>query len=105
MKMIDVGADFSRYPGGRYRSNGRFSGEEFRDECLLPALADGDAVTIALDSAIGYGSSFLEEAFGGVIRALELSAAELLGKVTLATDDALLEAEIVGYIEAAGREL
>ena len=67
-------AEFTTAPGGRYRKDGEKSGEEFRDEHLLPAvlaaLEAGKTVTIDLDGVIGYGSSFLEEAFGGLERAL-----------------------------------
>lgn len=70
--QIAVARDFTRYPGPRYRSTGPFSGEEFRDRILTPALrtaiANGGSVVVVLDNVAGYGSSFLEESFGGLIR-------------------------------------
>ncbi len=69
MVKIAIATDFSKFPGGRYRVNGKFSGEEFRDDHLLPALNSSENVHILLDGTAGYGSSFLEEAFGGTIRA------------------------------------
>ena len=66
-KEIDVARNFTPYPVGRTRSDGRHSGEAFRDDYLVPALKAG-AVTVAMDGAKGYGSSFLEEAFGGLVR-------------------------------------
>lgn len=69
MVEINIATDFSKFPGGRYRKNGKFSGEEFRDDRLLPALEGGDVVTVLIHGTAGYGSSFLEEAFGGAIRA------------------------------------
>lgn len=68
MSEIRIALDFSRFPGGRHRNLGKFSGEEFRDDHLVPALKSGDEVTVVLDGTAGYGSSFLEEAFGGLIR-------------------------------------
>jgi hypothetical protein len=53
-------------------SDGEYSGEWFRDDILAPALreaaANSEILTIVLDGTSGYGSSFLEEAFGGLIR-------------------------------------
>lgn len=72
MQHIDIGRDFSKFPGARFKKDGPHSGEEFRSEKLLPALRaakeSSDKVTIQLDGVIGLPSSFLEEAFGGVYR-------------------------------------
>ena len=70
---IVIATDFTKYPGPRYSQDGPYSGEQFRNEILLPALrtaADNNAeLHVILDGVAGYGSSFLEEAFGGMIRA------------------------------------
>lgn len=63
---IVVGRDFTPTPIGRYFSDGEYSGEAFRERVLIPALLRYDKVTVDLAGVIGYGSSFLEEAFGGV---------------------------------------
>lgn len=79
--MITVATDFSRFPGGRYREDGEFSGEEFRDDVLVPQLREakalGQRLAVQLDGATGYASSFLEEAFGGLVREGYFTAAEL----------------------------
>ena len=67
-KTINIAEDFSRYPSGRYVSDGLFSGEEFRNDILAPALKDNDKVIVILDGVNGYPSSFTEEAFGGLVR-------------------------------------
>jgi len=71
-QTIVIASDFTRYPGPRYRKDGPFSGEQFRDELLVPALRrverGGGNVIVELDGVAGYGSSFLEEAFGGLLR-------------------------------------
>lgn len=69
MKNIRIASDFTRYPGGRYRKHGEGSGEEFRDDYLRPAIDSEDEVTVTMDDTAGYPASFLEEAFGGLIRA------------------------------------
>lgn len=66
MKKINIAKDFSKFPSGRYRADGDFSGERLREEFLLPALKSNDIVEIELDGVNGYASSFLEEAFGGL---------------------------------------
>lgn len=68
MKIIDVGRDFSPLPFGRYRKDGRFSGEAFRDDLLIPALKEHGRIMVDLDGAKGLGSSFLHEAFVGLAR-------------------------------------
>ena len=67
-KMISIAKDFSPTPMGRYADQHPRSGEFFRDSMLLPALKEAGEVTVDLDGTLGYGSSFLEEAFGGLIR-------------------------------------
>jgi hypothetical protein len=68
MKRIDIAKDFSDTPLGRYPTDSPVSGERFREELLCPALKDNDPVTVVIDGAEGYGSSFLDEAFGGLVR-------------------------------------
>lgn len=68
MQTISIVKDFTPYPGGRYRKNGKGSGEEFRERFLLPPLRSGDSLTVDLNGASGYPPSFLEEAFGGLVR-------------------------------------
>lgn len=69
---IEISQDFTRYPGPRYRAHGAYSGEQFREEILRRALRNaidtGSVLVVELDNVAGYGSSFLEEAFGGLIR-------------------------------------
>lgn len=98
--MIDIAADFTRFPAGRYRSDGPFSGERFREDLLVPAMAGGRPVVIKLDGAMGFGSSFLEEAFGGLVRAGYFSAEDALRLITIDTRDQSLIDEIHEYITA-----
>lgn len=67
--MISIAENFSESPAARYRHEGPNSGERFREDYLIPALRKGVAVKVNLDGVVGYGSSFLEESFGGLIRA------------------------------------
>lgn len=65
---INIGRDFTRFPGGRYRRHGPGSGEEFRDAHLLPSLQRGDLVNVTFGDVFGLPASFVEEAFGGLVR-------------------------------------
>ena len=81
MITINVGKNFSRTPGGRYISDGPDSGQLFRQRYLVPALRNAvsrnDKVTVVLDGPRGYLSSFIEEAFGGLVRREGLSQSVL----------------------------
>ena len=68
---ISIAKDFSDVPIGRARSDGPSTGEAFREDWLVPKLrkaSANDPLIICLDGAEGYPSSFLEEAFGGLVR-------------------------------------
>ncbi len=66
--IISLARDFSATPGARRRAQGRFSGEEFRDELILPAIKKGNVI-VDLDRALGLPPSFLDEAFGVLLQA------------------------------------
>ena len=53
---------------------------------------------------MGYGSSFLEEVFGGLVRLGKWPAQELLNRIQLVSDEepALIE-EIKGYMQDAAK--
>jgi len=100
-KTINISKEFSKFPGGRVLSDGPYSGEGFRDEILIPALEQNDSVTLIIDGVMGYGSSFLEECFGGLIRKGK-TAAELKQKLHLKYDNPefeMYEKEIWEYIQ------
>ncbi|WP_313001686.1 STAS-like domain-containing protein [Chryseobacterium gleum] len=64
--------DFSTTPGVRSRDEGPYSGEEFRNTILEPAIREslksGEKIKVVLDGTLGYATSFLEEVFGGIVR-------------------------------------
>lgn len=98
IKVINIERDFSRYPAGRYEGDGPYSGQAFRDKFLVPVLTKkSEKVLIELDGARGYGSSFLEEAFGGLVRA-GFSADDVFNLIELKSEDNSLIEEIKGYI-------
>jgi hypothetical protein len=101
-RAIHIAQDFSKYPAGRFVSDGPASGERFRDEVLVPFLNSvSETLTVELDGTLGYGSSFLEEAFGGLVRERGFTATDLKKRLILHSRDSSVEAEIWGYITRA----
>jgi hypothetical protein len=99
-KEIDVGSAFTRFPAGRYLEDGKFSGQRFRDDFLIPALERYREVKLYLDGTMGYGSSFLEEAFGGLVRQ-GLNKQDVLRRLILISEDRSIIEEIQEYIAKA----
>jgi hypothetical protein len=88
MKTINIGKDFSDTPWGRYPDDGPVSGERFREEIILPTIKKYGEVTIAIDDVEGYGSSFLDEAFGGLVRNGYFTAEQLKTILKVENNDA-----------------
>jgi STAS-like domain of unknown function (DUF4325) len=101
---ISIGADFSNAPAGRNRADGPFSGEAFREDVLLPSLKLRDNIKVILDGPEGYGSSFLEEAFGGIIRNYEYTSDVLKSRLELISVDGALVNEVWSYIDDASKQ-
>ena len=102
---IDIGREFSRYPAGRTAKDGDYSGQVFLKKFLIPALTKGSNVKILLDSALSYGSSFLEEAFGGLIRDEIITPEEFYSRVEFVSSDEYLLAEVASYVKDATERL
>lgn len=98
LKHISVARDYSRFPAGRYRTDGPFSGQRFREEILQPALGQADVIEVELDGVSGFGSSFLDEAFGGLIRGHVVSLDDAPRRIKLHATDESLVPEIFGYM-------
>lgn len=68
---INVAKDFSETPGGRYRSEGNYSAEEFLDAVLAPAyekvLKNNEKLVVDFDGCYGVPVCFLAEAFSGLV--------------------------------------
>ncbi len=69
---IEIAKEYSAYPAGRDDADGPFNGSRFRRDFLLPryrlAVENGVDLVVSLDGVMSFGSSFLEEAFGGLVR-------------------------------------
>lgn len=101
---IYVAKDFSKMPCVRNRADGKKSGEEFRDDVLLPALRTYDKVTVDLDGVLSLGSSFLEETFGGLVRKGHYTEKELSSRLIIKFQVKSYVTETWAYVKAARKE-
>lgn len=99
---IDVAKEFSPLPFGRYPADGQNSGTRFREEVLKKALSRSDK-EILIDFTnvrIGVGSSFLEESFGGLVRA-GYDAEELKDRIHVTGGLAAYPSQVTRFIDRA----
>ncbi len=103
-----IASDFSQTPGPRFIVEGDYSGEQFREDCLrglmTRAIEEDKNVQIDLDGAAGYATSFLEEAFGGLIRENGFQLADIRKhlKITSKEEPYLID-DIRLYMEDAAK--
>jgi hypothetical protein len=100
-KPIDLKIDIAKYypyPAGRYKKDGPQSGEGFRCDYLYKSLKERKVILLELDNTAGYGSSFLEECFGGLVR-MGIAYEDMRKQLILRTNDNDLYREIWEYIE------
>jgi len=104
IKEIHIAEEFSDVPYGRYDEDGPDNGQRFREELLADAIRNFDEVHVFLDGAMGYGSSFLEEAFGGLYRTNGIDKNIIKKKLKIFTELDFLRDSIWGYIADAKKE-
>ena len=106
--------DFTRLPGPRYRRQGPDSGEAFREDVLSPAIRRAQAhpgaavVEVDLDGTrYGFPAGWLEEVFGGAVRAHGGPAVERLLRLAAETthEPGALKAEVRRYMRHAAAVL
>lgn len=88
---IHVARDFTPFPSGRFPEDGPGNGADFRDRHLAPPLAAGKTVSVVFDDACGFPHSFLDEAFGGLVRVCGLDPDSLRRQLQLRTSDPELQ--------------
>lgn len=103
MITINIANDYTKTPGGRFISEGDYSGEDFRENVLKPkffqALESNDQLTVILDGGYGYATSFLEEAFGGLAR--EVKNRKIKDIIIISEEEPQLVSKIQQYIKDA----
>lgn len=97
--MIIKVAEFSRTPYGRTEKDGAFNGKRFRLQKLKPALENNDCVSVDFSDVAPPGSSFLHEAFGGLIRYENMTLDTILPKLKIINSFPLYEIQIRKFLE------
>lgn len=101
-------SDFTPLPGFRYKTQTpNASGEEFRDNVLIPTLDKHNEIVVDLDTGIknrdGILPSFLEEAFGGLARIKKWNLDEFKKHVKIKTSDQEYSSDICHYVKECNR--
>jgi hypothetical protein len=88
---IKIAFDYTETPGGAHIGDGKYSGEDFRNTILEPKFLEAkeknEDLEIDLDGGYGYGTSFLEEALGGLARKYPAFIDFMLRRFKLKSDD------------------
>ncbi len=105
--LIVIAKQFSKTPFGRYTSDSPNSAERFRAEFLVPAFRSNDEKVVVdfRGIALGVGSSFLEEAFGGLVRKEGVSKNEVLARLEIKSDMPFYQEQISKFVKQAKPEL
>jgi hypothetical protein len=107
---LKIASDFSPTPGPRYIVEGDWSGELFRKKVLSPrineAIRQNSQIEVILDGTAGYGTSFLEEAFGGLVREEKMDY-DQIAKCLLITsvEEDYLVTDIMQYLDEANQDI
>jgi hypothetical protein len=89
---------FTTSPGGRFEARSEKSGEEFRKTVLQPLIEESDHVTLDLNGVFGFPPSFLDEAFGPLVK--KYGKGELEKRLTIQlTDDEVASRNIESIYE------
>jgi STAS-like domain of unknown function (DUF4325) len=104
---ISVLSNFSKTPGPRFIKEGHNSGEQFRNEVLevffKKAVAENRKLEVNLDGTVGYATSFLEEAFGGLARIY--GSDKVLAVIEIiSTEEEYYKDEVLEYIKDANEK-
>jgi hypothetical protein len=99
--ILNLVKEFPRfkYPGHRSRAQSENSGEEFRDDILIPFIKNNrdHNIIINFEGAVGFPPSFLEEAFGGCV----IKGIDEITQVKVIGIDEIEEERIKRYIDKA----
>lgn len=87
---FNVTKQFSRTPSARIAKEGKYPGSELRNiitPLIKKAIKEKGTFTIILDGAAGYGTSFLEEVFGGLVRIEHIPYQDLVRTLNIVSDE------------------
>jgi hypothetical protein len=104
-KQFHFASEYTDAPGGRFRHQGPFSGEDFRKTFLKDALLQNDTVHLDLTGVFLLAPSFIDEAFGIIVEELGYDLVSAKLRVS-ATDDPMIVDKIAKVmLEHKGKKL
>jgi hypothetical protein len=93
---IKIAEEFSRKLGARYIYEGKWSGEKFLEELLLPRFTEARQsnakLKIYLDGVFGYPSSFVSGSFGKL--SIDYGAEVVLSTIELISSNSIRKEKI-----------
>jgi len=102
LKICEISPKY-QFQGPRYRELGDASGQEFREDHLLPWLKSMSGNVSAVIDFAGtrvFSPSFLEESFGGAVRE-DNTNREKFEKISFVNIDKIWHAKLMQYIKDA----
>jgi len=95
--------EFTKYPGGRHKKDGPYSGEQFREEVLEPMFASGGGIEIDMTGVLGVPASFIDESFAEIAK--KYGKEKFLATIKVfSNDNANIFAEVMLFVEKATRK-
>lgn len=85
-KEFSIAKEFSVFPGPRKKRQGADSGEGLGEVLAKRLRASPGRFRIILDGTVGIGSSFLDEAFGGLVSEHGFDATELERRLDIVSE-------------------
>ena len=88
IRTFSIANGLPECPGERFRQDGPYSAEEFRDDYLEPALRneqDYDAIVVNFDGVACVSREFVDETFAGLVRTHGMSLDFLARRLVLWT--------------------
>lgn len=92
---LDIAKEFSPIPIGQRRTDGERNAERFREDFLLPkikrAIGEGEVLDVDFSGLAGLDVSFMNEAFGGLVRDHHLPPDAVLKAMRFVSDHSYLD--------------
>lgn len=98
--QIDFSKEFTDAPGGRFKTDGSYSGELFYETLLLPrfeeSLKNNEKLIVNMDNVYGVPASFASQAFGTLSQ--KFGSKKVLDNIVIKTNIESRRNMIVGTI-------
>lgn len=83
---FSIARDYTPFPGPRFTRQGSFSGERLGQVLAKRLRSSPGRFRIILDGTVGIGSSFLDQAFGGLVSDHGFDARDLESRLDLVSE-------------------